>query len=80
MKNITLAICLAAAAIGYAESEIVYRDASGRVISKTEVDRNGKTTYRDGMGRIQFTQTVDKSGKITRRDALGRVIWTKTVK
>ena len=80
MKNITLAICLAAAAVGHAESTTTYRDGSGRVISTTVVDRNGKTTYRDGQGRIQGSQTTDRSGKTTYRDAQGRVIWTKTVK
>ena len=80
MKNVTLVFCLVMAAVGHAESTTTYRDGSGRVISTTVVDRNGKTTYRDGMGRIQGTQTTDRNGKTTYRDAQGRVIWTKTVK
>ena len=65
MKNVILLFCLAMAAVGHAESTTVYRDGSGRVISTTVVDRNGKTTYRDGQGRIQGSLTTDRSGKTT---------------
>ena len=48
MRNMILAVCLAAAAVGHGGSTTVYRDASGRVTATTVVDGNGKTTWRDG--------------------------------
>ena len=78
MRNMILAVCLAAAVVGYGGSTTVYRDASGRVTATTVVDGNGKTTWRDGLGRIQGSRTTDRSGKTTYRDALGRVQGSQT--
>ena len=60
MKNIAVAIVLAAAAVAVcrADTKTTWRDAQGRVQGTMTTDSYGKTTYRDSMGRTTGTKTV----------------------
>ena len=76
--KVALAVGVVCAGLfAFANNNMTFRDAQGRIQGTQTTDRNGNTTFRDAQGRIQGTSTTDRNGNTTFRDAQGRIQGTK---
>lgn len=57
-KAVVVAVAVACAIAGHADTKVTYRDAQGRLQGTATTDCSGKTTCRDSMGRLKGTKTT----------------------